>query len=80
MVLFNMFLWCLYFFKLKLSGSSITFFLRGAGEGLFHSCFVYSRNHIISYFSLMLVAIDDHCLEPSFITGLQTGNISLFFI
>lgn len=36
------------------------------GVGIFHSCFVYSRNHIISYFSLMLVAIDDHCLEPIF--------------
>lgn len=33
--------------------------------GLFHSCFVYSRNEIISYFSL-LVAIDDHCLESLF--------------
>lgn len=38
----------------------------GGGVGIFHSCFVYSRNHIISYFSLMSVAIDDHCLEPIF--------------
>lgn len=49
------------------------------GEGIFHSYFMYSRNHIMqSFFSLVLVAIDPSLARAIISLSLQNSNTEFF--